>query len=149
MSAFTNDENPIGRYLYDGQRFQLFENLIYHVGSECSDEIIFIPDGFVTDWASIPNCLQRYLPQRYGRRAAVVHDYLYSTSGLGGKYSRKRCDEIFLESLMVLNVSAVRARILYMGVKIGGHKAWNKYQKKNRILQYEHEDRIINNTYHS
>jgi len=140
MSAFTQKDNPLGRYLANGKDFQLFENLVYHVGEKGSDEVIVVPSGSVTDWASIPKIIQPLLPNTYGKRAAVIHDYLYRTSGLGGLYSRKRCDEIFLEALIVLEVPKAVAYALYNGVRIGGWKHWNSYKRKANKEQQHNED---------
>lgn len=127
MSRFTGLD-PIGRYLPDGINFQLEEPLTYAVGSEDSEELITVPCGFVTDFASIPNFIQLILPNSIGRRAAIIHDYLYRSGGLAGKYTRKQSDEIFLEALEVLGVRFTRRITLYTGVRIGGWAAW-----KNRI----------------
>lgn len=132
MSAFTQKENPIGRYLDNGKDFQLLEPLVYHVGEEGSEEVIIVPSGSITDWASIPKFLQPVLPNTYGKRAAIIHDYLYRTNGLGGLYSRKRSDEIFLEALIVLNVPRAIASTLYSGVRIGGWLPWSKYKKQQQ-----------------
>lgn len=139
MSNFTNNKNPLGRYLDNGRDFELHESVTYFVGNEDSEEIIFIPEGSVTDWASIPDILKPIITEVLGRKAALVHDYLYRTLGMGGRYSRKRCDEIFLEALIVLGVSLKDRTILYTGVRLGGWKAWNKY-KKQRQQQLTNEN---------
>jgi hypothetical protein len=141
MSAFTQKDNPVGRYLANGKDFLLMQNLVYHVGEEGSEEVIIVPEGSVTDWASIPELIRPLLPNTYGKRAAVVHDYLYRTLGLGGLYDRKRCDEIFLEALKVLGVPWRIRQALYTGVRIGGWVPWSKVQKEKQKQQYENEDR--------
>jgi hypothetical protein len=140
MSAFTQKENPVGRYLANGRDFLLLQNLVYHVGEEGSEEVIIVPEGSVTDWASIPEVIRPLLPNTYGKRAAVVHDYLYRTKGLGGLYDRKRCDEIFLEALKVLEVPWRIRQTLYSGVRIGGWVPWNKYEKEKQNELYENND---------
>lgn len=140
MSAFTKNTNPIGRYLENGVDYELLENLTYHVGSEESNEVIVVPEGTVTDWASIPYIVQALIPKSIGKRAAVVHDYLYKTNGLGGLYTRKRCDEIFKEALIVLNVPKRTVQELYWGVRLGGWKPWSTYAKK-LDTQQQYEDR--------
>lgn len=141
MSKFTQKENPIGRYLDNGKDFQLLEPLVYHVGNENSEEIIVVPSGSVTDWASIPKLLQPILPNTYGKRAAIIHDYLYRTNGLCGRYDRKRSDEIFLEALIVLGVPSVVSNTLYSGVRVGGWVPWNKYRKQNKCPYEENDGR--------
>lgn len=138
MSAFTQKENPVGRYLENGIDFQLCQNLVYSVGKEDSLEIILVPEGSVTDFASIPAIFQILLPKSIGRRAAIIHDYLYRTGGLGGFYTRQRCDEIFKEALIVLSVPKHKVDLLYTGVRLGGWKTWNRYIKQQK---QQHEDR--------
>lgn len=139
MSAFTSNKNPLGRYLENGKDFQFEENIAYHVGSEDSEEIILVPEGSVTDWASIPRALRNIITEYKGKKAAAVHDYLYRTLGLGGKYSRKRCDEIFLEALIVLGVPTIQSHILYRGVRLGGWVPWNEV-KKQRLQKLQDEN---------
>lgn len=141
MSAFTKETNPIGRYLENGVDYELLENLVYHVGSEDSSEVIIVPEGSVTDWASIPYIVQRFIPKSIGKRAAVVHDYLYKTNGLGGLYTRKRSDEIFKEALIVLKVPSATVTELYWGVRFGGWKPWKTYARKRNIQPNQNEDR--------
>jgi hypothetical protein len=141
MSAFTQDKNPVGRYLDNGNDYELLENLIYHVGAEGSGEVIVVPEGSVTDWASIPFIVQALIPKSIGKRAAVVHDYLYKTNGLGGLYTRKRCDEIFREALIVLGVPKRTVMELYWGVRVGGWKPWLKYAEQLQLQHQQNEDR--------
>ncbi len=56
--------------------------LEYRVGSAESAEIIVVPVGFVTDFASIPWGLRNSFPP-LGRhaRAAIIHDFLYRVKG--------------------------------------------------------------------
>lgn len=80
-----------------------------------------IPVGFVTDFASVPRSLWNILPP-IGKhnRAALLHDYLY-TENIG---SRKKADELFLAVMIEDGVSVFTAWIMYLGVRIGGSKAW-------------------------
>lgn len=102
----------------------------YHVGKEGSLDVIVIPQGFVTDLASVPWPATMFIPKdgTYDQ-AAVVHDYLYHTLGLGGKYNRKQCDRIFLEAMGVLGVPLWKRRIMYRAVRIGGGRPWRNHQK--------------------
>lgn len=125
MSTFTNDD-PKGKYLPDGYRFQLDEPLTYAVGDEASPEKITVPAGFITDFASVPRVIQIFLPQSIGRRAAILHDYLYHTHGEGGRYTRREADGIFLEALKVLDVPWYQRFPLFWGVRIGGWVPWSK-----------------------
>ena len=124
MSRFTQREEPLGRYLPGGRLFVLAEPICYEVGGLGSGEPIDVPKGFVTDFASIPRIFLPIIGQEHGRRAAIVHDWLYATDGLNGKYTRQQCDQIFLEALGILDVSWVKRHLMYLAVRAGGWLPW-------------------------
>ena len=85
-----------------------------------------IPSGFYTDFASVPRIFWRILPpwDRY-TPAAIVHDYRYYTNGL----TRKQADAEFYRNARDLSTPLWQAVMLYLGVRIGGWVAWNKYRR--------------------
>lgn len=85
--------------------------------------IIDVPKGFKTDFASVPRLFWRRLP-KWGKYsyAAVVHDYLYYSHIV----SRKKADLIFKDLMLRNGVSKIKANIMYLAVRIGGKKGWNK-----------------------
>jgi hypothetical protein len=115
-SAFLTDLDV--RVIVQGYR--LLSPLEYY--SETLGEVITVPDGFVTDFASIPRP-GRILISGHGhdRWAAVVHDYLYHT-----RFDRKKADAVFLEALEVSGVNVIKRRIMYRAVRTGG---WFFYAK--------------------
>lgn len=120
MSAFTSRlvATPTG----NGRTWFLVEPLSYAVGDEHSTDVITVPGGFETDFASIPRVLWWLLPPygKYGN-AAVIHDYLYRTK----TRSRLRSDQIFREAMGVLGVPAWQRTLIYLGVRAGGAGAWD------------------------
>lgn len=64
------------------QLVKLCEPLEYRVGGAESPEIIVVPCGFVTDFASIPFGVRNLFPAlgRWGR-PAIIHDFLYRVRG--------------------------------------------------------------------
>ena len=121
MSQFTED--LIMRWLPEQRKFKVFIAFDYHVGSEHSDEIIHVVEGYITDLASIPRIV-RWLIPKMGRhaQAAVVHDNCYQYH----LYSQKRSDEIFLECMEVLKVPLWKRRLMYRAVRMFGGIAYNK-----------------------
>lgn len=106
---------------------RLLEPLRYHVGAEDSLEVIIVPAGFVTDFASIPMGLRNtFPPLGPWARAAILHDFLYDQGGqLPGKsYSRAEADGIFREAMQVLKVPAWRREVMYRAVRLGGKSGW-------------------------
>lgn len=106
---------------------QLLKPLEYRVGSANSDEIITVPTGFITDFASIPRGLWNVFPPLGPwARAAIIHDYLYCSNGQSGKYSKKQADHIFKEAMKVLSVPAWQREIMYRAVVMFGARGWGK-----------------------
>jgi len=101
--------------------WELHVPLEYRVGGADSTEIITVPKGFKTDFASIPQIFWSLAPPdgKY-TGAAIVHDYLYQKK----VYSRKRSDQIFLEAMKVQKVSWWRRRLMYRAVRLFGWLAW-------------------------
>ena len=114
MSSFTKAPRPefIGDYM-----FIIIEPFDFHVGEYPSDEIITVPNGFVTDLASIPRALWSIFPPHGPwANAAVIHDYLYST----GYKDKRYADQVFLEAMKVLQVPKVTRTLMYWAVRMFG-----------------------------
>ena len=117
MSSFV-DELVITP-LDDGKNWKLKKEFRYHVGKYPSNDIITVPAGFITDFASIPRILWRIFPPwgKYGK-AAVVHDYLCVHRTRPSTETHK----IFLEAMKVLVVSRWKRYTMYAGVMCCGPK---------------------------
>jgi len=125
MSSFTTD--LIIKHI-DGKEFEVMQPFRYRVGDRHSNEIISVPVGYMTDFASIPSMfwvLLGHPAQKHGK-AAVIHDFLYSTHS----YSRKRADQIFYEAMGVSKVSTWKRKVIYRTVRIFGGRAYKKAGKK-------------------
>lgn len=89
-------------------------------------ELIEVPSGFLTNYASIKSLHNAILfplyalVSGYGNYASTIHDYLYSEK----KRSRKECDIIFYEALRAEGIARWRAYLMYLGVRIGGIKSY-------------------------
>lgn len=84
---------------------------------------IIVPDGFITDFASIPRGLWNIFPPtgKYGH-AAVVHDFLYRNTSV----PRDKCDKIFLQAMEELQVNWIVRRTIYHSVRLFGGFNRNK-----------------------
>jgi len=99
--------------------------LSYDVGAEGSGETITVPAGTITDLASVPRPLWSLAPpDGPWLKAAVIHDFLYATKGMGGAYSRAQADGIFREAMGVLGVPGWQRQVLWAAVRIGGGGGW-------------------------
>jgi len=143
MSSFTTPLDV--RKLDDGRTWMVLEPFTYHLGTEDSPDYITVPIGFVTDFASVPRGLWNLFPPtgKYGK-AAVIHDFLYQNGGITWEYmiqpndksrpprlitrrrqpTREEADRILFEAMATLKVHPVMKRLVYWGVRLGGHWAW-------------------------
>ena len=122
MSSFTKP--LILKFLDERKdlfRFELVEAFEYHVGGLDSGDVITVPAGFRTYFASVPRVLWTIVPPvgLYGK-AAVVHDYLYILQDR----TRLEADRIFLEAMEVLGVPKIQRTLMYQAVRLGGGGGW-------------------------
>lgn len=84
-------------------------------------ELIVVPRGFKTDYASIPGFLRGWIDQDSGqiRDAAVLHDYLYSIGKELG-YSRYDADYYFYEAMRSLGMGRIKAWTAWVAVRSFG-----------------------------
>lgn len=129
MSQYTK---PCRVEIVGPMLFRVIEPFEYHVGSYPSNEILTVPEEFITDFASIPKVFWPILsPLDEYAKAAVLHDFMYVT----GPYERLRCEEIFLEAMKVLNVKKWKRDCVYRAVYLFGWYQWNKYRKEDNSLK--------------
>jgi len=123
MSQFTSKliVEPIGNGFWELQ-----VGFEYHVGEYPSDEIITVPKGFITDFASVPKIFWPIInPVGEHGKAAVIHDYCYATAC----YNKSRSDKIFLEGMEVLEVEKWKRETMYHVVVWFGWFAWYKHRR--------------------
>jgi hypothetical protein len=123
MSQFTT---PFIGELVDKNLWSVNKAFEYHVGTYPSKEIIKVPIGFRTDFASVPRIFWPIIsPIDEHGKAAVVHDYCYAE----GFYSKRRCDEIFLEAMTVLGVNVIKKYVMYYIVLTIGWYSWYRCRR--------------------
>lgn len=105
-------------------KFQLISEYVYRT----KKYIIKVPEGFITDFASVPQVFNIFI-QPHGKHspASVVHDWLYSKE-CNLILSRREADTIFLEILKEEKVSVIKCYIMFLTVRIFGGKYF-----KNKI----------------
>ena len=120
-------------------RWELQSEFTYHIGEEKSNDKVTIHKGFITDFASVPRFLW-WLLLPYGQygKACIIHDYLYTNPKEAfaninsikfpktDKELRSLADDIFLESMQVLQVSKIKVNIMYWSVRCFGFREFNK-----------------------
>lgn len=126
----------------EGEYWMLLSDYLFE--TKQSNQVITVPAGFVTDYASVPELFIKVGAALRGRfnKAAIVHDWLYWSQ----ECTRLQADNIFKLAMKENNVPDVQALILYNIVKEKGKKAWCKNQKMkkdNYIKVVPEEDRNI------
>ena len=112
----------------------LLEEYVYDINGY----LIRVPKSFITDGASVPKSLQ-WLYNPFGKyiKAAVIHDYLYSTYNNTG-INRTLADKIFRHIMQETGVDIRTVRRFYTAVRCFGETSW---KKKN--LNEGYKDRAI------
>ena len=99
---------------YDGKDRILTAPLKYE--SDIAGSIV-VPEGFRTDFASVPRVPLLYLLfGNTAHEAAVIHDYLYRYAIV----PRRTADRVFREAMNASGVWAWRRYPMYMGVRMFG-----------------------------
>ena len=91
---------------------------------EDSGAQVAVPEGYITDFASIPAAARFAFPP-YGRhaKAAVLHDFLYS---VGEDGHRAFADVIFRDAMTDLGVEGARRDIMYQAVHLFGSGGYGR-----------------------
>ena len=121
MSSFTK---PLKLEYIDGNNWLLIEEFEYYTDVLDERYYIKVPKLFETNFASIPKILWGIFSptdERYGK-AAVVHDYLYST----GLFPREICDKIFFEAMSILKAPFYIKYLFYWNVRLFGKSHYIK-----------------------
>lgn len=96
-------------------KWYVFKPLLFN--SAVAGRVITVPEGFPTDLASTPRIPFIYeMLGNIGARAAVVHDYLYTS----GRESRAMADDVLMEALEACGVSRFKRWAMWAGVRLGG-----------------------------
>ena len=102
----------------DDTYFMLLDDLVYY--SKKYNVKITVPHGMISDGPSVGRWpVLFWLFGKKGKRAAVVHDWLYRC----GFFTRAVCDDIYKEANMDSGYNWT-ARGMFGGVRIGG---WPHY----------------------
>ena len=88
--------------------------------SDILGSTVIVPDGYVTDLASVPRIMRWLVPvaNAKNRRAAVVHDWLCSKKvqkKMG--ISQRKADEVFREALKASEVGFIGRWGMWMPVR--------------------------------
>lgn len=127
MSAFGFiPKHPIVQDLCNGF-WKLYEPLFYDSPDKRS---WMIPRGFLTDFGSVPACVDWIIPsvETVADPAYILHDYLYAKHREHDDrcMSRHDADQILYDALRLCGVSKVKAATIYYACRLGGSMAWER-----------------------
>lgn len=102
-------------------KYCVVRDVDYHVGYLGSGLVVRIPDGFLTDLASVPRWAWWFFPPHDPDycAAAVLHDFLYELHG--GLFTRPVADGIFYEAMRVRGVPKWRAVVMFLAVRFANN----------------------------
>lgn len=104
------------------ERWQLTRSIIHYTRN---GEMLYIPKGFVTDFATIPKWLRWLFPKGQDDKLAfIVHDYLYTIGKT--KEDRKEADKEMRYTQKSLGANRLRYTFMYLGVRVFGGYYFNK-----------------------
>lgn len=106
---------PLIRTLSDGKNWLLEEDYIYLLND---GRTLFIPAGFIFDFASIPRIAWRLFPPATGKHRipALIHDWLCASSNV----SWNEAATIFLQVMKIAQVGYIKRNIIYLAVRLYG-----------------------------
>lgn len=118
MSFLTN---PSFRYLRTDSRgvrlYELTSELVYEGSLNGGSLRVRVPEGFITDFASVPRFFWRVFPPIGDwMRAAAMHDYLYEKT----RVSKTLADTLFWEGLKADRVGRLTRLLMYWAVRVFG-----------------------------
>lgn len=97
---------------------------------------VTVPEGFVTDFASIPRAFWSILPTDGPYVfAAIIHDFLYWSQTT----SRDEADLVLKYAMQDFKVGNTTIETIYSGVRIGGGFSW----QENARLKNSGEKRVL------
>lgn len=111
MARFTEDITVANRLSGRVHEWTLCQPLSYRLVDRYDSEVVNVPTGLVTDFASVPRPFWFWVAPwgRHGR-AAVVHDHLYRlgsvtdpVAGTMRRPSKREADRIFRQAIAILD----------------------------------------------
>ena len=119
----------------------LMEDVTYRVAE--TQEVVTVPKGFVTDYASIPPLFEWWLRNGGARyqHPAIIHDWLYWTGR-----EQTEADLIFYHAMRDNGVGWWKSGTLLNGLRVGGASGWRENQRNRarglpRVIPERYLDR--------
>jgi hypothetical protein len=111
MARFTEDVTVVNRLSGRVHQWEMCEPVSWRIVDLEDSEVVNVPPGFVTDFASVPRPVWFWIAPwgRHGR-AAILHDFMYQLgavtdvrAGTMRRPKRLEADRIFRDAMAVLD----------------------------------------------
>lgn len=116
--------NVCGRFFENGRKITLTAQFAYFSKAK---QLFVVPEGFTSDFNSVPRGAWNFFPPWEYPEAAVTHDWLYRHPG---ELKRSDIDAIHREIMEVEGASRVLRWLAWGAIRVGGRKSWNNYRKQ-------------------
>ena len=104
------------------ERWELIKPILHYTKE---GELLYIPKGFVTDFATVPPALRWFFPPLADDKLAfIVHDYLYTIGRT--EEDRREADLEMQHVQRSLGASVLRYTLMFWGVRIFGRPYFKK-----------------------
>jgi len=108
----------------DGQAWMIDGGMAWGIGF--SDDVVFVPHGFVHDRAGVPSLLWSLASYT---RAAVVHDWLYWSQPC----SRLQADNLLMIAMKENGMPWMQRQLVYAAVRVQGQAIWRRNAEERRL----------------
>lgn len=112
-------------------KVRLYQDFVFRVidARRNIDDVIVTPEGYYSDWSTIPRILWRFYPPNYSeaRRGAVAHDYLYSH--LYWYYSKEFADDLLKAFMLKDGANRFTTNVFRASVAVGGRGGWYYHRR--------------------
>jgi hypothetical protein len=112
-----------GVFRNNGRRMILTREFVFVDG----DLRVTVPEGFDTDFNSVPRGLWNLFPPWECPEAGVAHDALYQSPGA---FSRADCDAVHRRIMEICGESKTRRTLVWLGIRVGGWAPWGEYRRR-------------------
>ena len=110
-----------GELFRNGQTILLTAPFVFQDG----DLTVEVPDGFSSDYNSVPRGLWNIFPPWMYPEAGVVHDFLYRYNGV----TRAEADRIHRRILELGGCSWIKRQAAYLALRAAGWVPWGRYRR--------------------
>ncbi|HAK0655771.1 DUF1353 domain-containing protein [Salmonella enterica] len=119
MGRFTT---PAILEMLDHFLWRVYEPFEFYLSDDISD-IISVPAGFITDFATIPRIFWTFMPpDGKDSKTAIIHNWIYDNA----LRTKKEADLILLDRMTVLGVPKWKRIVMHLAVRWFGRGMYGK-----------------------